>query len=279
MAIGVCKLTGIQGKFVKSHLIPQAFTRSEKPSEAFVQSGEGKPAKRRWSSWYDPKLVVTQGEKLLADLDDWAVKFLRHHKLVWSGWGPQRILADLQPLPGNSGWGIRECRVQETTKLRLFLYSLLWRAAATELPEFNEIVLPADDLETLRVAVFEGRLPPIDFYPASFTQLSTLGLIHNQSPLAMTKDIPSIDQYAGQSLPIFRFYFDGLITHFHRHASDNGDTKALGKLIAGQENELVVSTVTYEESFQRKNIERIIADYARDFGARPKPRFNVRQPQ
>ncbi|MDI2090140.1 hypothetical protein [Commensalibacter oyaizuii] len=39
--IGICKLTGSKGKFVKSHIIPKAFTRPLRRGDSFVQGGVG----------------------------------------------------------------------------------------------------------------------------------------------------------------------------------------------------------------------------------------------
>src|SRR5260370_16132745 len=85
MEADICKLTGDKGKFVDSHLIPQAFTRPP-AGEGFISGGEGSRPKRNWSSWYDQKLVTERGEQLLANYDDWAIKELRRLELVcWSG--------------------------------------------------------------------------------------------------------------------------------------------------------------------------------------------------
>ena len=36
---------------------------------------------KRWDNWYDPELVTAKGEKIQAELDTWAIKELRKHKL------------------------------------------------------------------------------------------------------------------------------------------------------------------------------------------------------
>jgi hypothetical protein len=54
---GTCALTGDQGPFVKSHLIPRALTRLSRTSEKFIQSGIGEPMVWIPDSWYDLKLV------------------------------------------------------------------------------------------------------------------------------------------------------------------------------------------------------------------------------
>jgi len=260
MANGVCKLTGIRGRYVKSHLIPKALTYPGPEGPPFYQGGSGRFSTRRWDSWYDPKLVVAEGETILADLDDWAVKFLRKQHLVWSGWGPMQTLAPSQKLPFGDGWGLRQIEVENPTRLRLFFHSLLWRAAASGLPEFAEIAVSVKDLELLRTIVAEGVPAPVSFYPITLTQLSTRGDVHNLSPISQEKPVPGIDDQRDRLIPIFRFYFDGLIAHFHRHAKDDGYTASLGAIMVGLEKTLRVVTLPYEGSFQQENLNIVIAE-------------------
>ena len=62
-------------------------------------------------------------------------------------------------------------------------------------------------------------------------------------------------------MPIYRFYFDGLIVHYHRYASDNGETAKLGNIIVGARRELVLTTIEYEYSFQYENMVKAISAY------------------
>lgn len=57
VAKDVCKLTLQAGKFVRSHLIPIAFTAPEVSGAPLTQFHSGKPPSRRWTSWYDDRLV------------------------------------------------------------------------------------------------------------------------------------------------------------------------------------------------------------------------------
>lgn len=120
--------------------------------------------------------------------------------------------------------------------------------------------MPPDHLERLRRAVLGETQEGEAFYPATLTQLSTMGIIHNHGAIAQSKTIPAYGQEPSRSVPIFRFYFDGLVVHFHRQAEDNGYTKELGSHVAGQENELVLSTVTFERSFQFENLMWVMAE-------------------
>ncbi|MER9873291.1 hypothetical protein [Mesorhizobium sp. M0195] len=260
MAKGVCKLTGAYGAFVDSHLIPKALTKPEAPGLSFLEAGSGSRAMRRHSSWYDNRLVTQSGEDILGKLDDWAIKKLRLHKLVWSGWGPMTKLSGFDLIPGTQ-WGVRPLHDTDWLLLRLFFLSLLWRAGASDRREFKEISLPPDHLEQLRKMIVTGDPTPLEFYPISLTQLSTLGLIHNQTPFPGEKLIPDAgSEHPEHSVPFFRFYFDGLISHFDRRSAGEITKANLDDLYLGNSGRIVISTIPYEESFQRKNIEAIISE-------------------
>ena len=226
----------------------------------FVQAGSGKHPIRRWSSWYDKRLVTAAGEAILTELDTWAISQLRAHKLVWSGWGPMQALPRSDETVPGTGWSVRKVSGIDPRRLRLFFLSLLWRAAATDRPEFSEVDMPAKDIEKLRSMLVAGDPEPLSFYPTTLTQLSTLGITHNLTPLAETKTIPGLGGEADQTVPYFRFYFDGLIAHMHRQASDGGVSGGLGPLVVGAGGELVLSTIPFETSFERENLRVVMSE-------------------
>lgn len=264
---GYCKLTGAPGPFVKSHIIPEALTQMSEKGRALVQYGVGNRPVRRWSSWYDPALVIRAGEDVLADLDTWAIRVLRAEKMVWSGWDGMASLGECHEKI-DEHFGIRSVDV-DTQRLRLFFLSILWRAAATQLPEFFEISLPHDDLEMLRRGLVEGVALPIDFYPIQLTQLSTKGVMHNQAPRMDVKVMPDLEGGADYPLSFYRFYFDGLIAHFTMPHQRGPSPKEMGKLCVGAADTVVLSTVTFEESAQQVEIRAILEDYRQKFGSYP----------
>lgn len=250
---GVCKLTGKSGTFVDSHLLPKALTKAEGLASGLSQIGYGRK-ERRSSSWYDQHLVVAEGERILAEYDDWAIRVLRKHELVWSGWGSRISLTDHQPIKGTP-WGVRSVSGGDWKKLRLFFLSLLWRAAATNLREFDEIKIPPDHLEQLRQMVLNREPKPVAFYAISLTQMSTLGIRHNQTPIAFTKTIPSLAEgQAPIEEPTFRFYFDGLIVHFSRLSTEQNEARNLGPIVVGAEDTITLSTVAFDSSAQAENL-------------------------
>lgn len=260
MPNGHCKLTGLQGRFISAHLIPKALTKPEREGASFVQIGRGTRPVRRWSSWYDQRLVIREGEDILTKLDTWAISELRRRQLVWSGWGPMVALAAEHTAISGTPWGIREIHGIDGERLRLFVLSLLWRAAATKRPEFSEVIMSTDDLEELRQLILAGDPGRIDFYPATMIQISTLGTIHNMPPIAETKIVPEIDGEPRRELSFFRFYFDGLIIHILRQASDSGYSQALQSSVVGAGRYITLSTVTYEVSFERENLNNLLKE-------------------
>lgn len=256
---GTCRLTGKHGKFVKSHIIPRALTKSEVAGEPRWQAGQGRAVSKRFDSWYDPQLCTQAGEDILAAIDGAAITELRRCKLVWSGWeGAQTLGSEHQQL-GDTPHGIRKLEKIDLGLLRRFFLSLLWRTAASERWEFGEVQIPDADLSQMRDLILSGDPGPIDFYPISLTQLSTVGPSHNLTPILMTKEMPEIEDCPARSVDLIRFYFEGLIAHIHRHNSDNGETSGMGPLVVGGAGNLIVPTVTFEASFQAENLFAIMS--------------------
>lgn len=256
---GVCALTGVRGTFVKSHLIPRALTRIEPANDPIVLiNGDQARPRRRWDSWYDGRLVTRAGEDILREYDSWGIATLRRHHLIWSSWGAcVQVPAPHDQHDQDPFFGIRVFEDIEPAQWRLFFASLLWRAAATTLPEFAEIIIPPGDLEVLRRSLVTGTPLGDDFYPVALTQLSTRGQDHIRAPLK--KEMLLFDD-AGNPLgttPIFRFYFDGLTAQFR--IPGNLPLQPLGPSGVGNEARFAVVTVPFETSRQRIDLEQNLA--------------------
>jgi hypothetical protein len=199
------------------------------------------------------RLVTAEGESILAAYDDYGIKELRRHKMIWRSWGQEQRLPSEDHFMITDIHGIRRIE-SDPIKLRLFFLSLLWRAAETNLHEFHEIEIPAEHRQQLAETLISGNAPDPDFYPIMLTQLSTRGPPHNMTAVAQEKPIPLLGK--DLSAPIFRFYFDGLVAHFHRDLP--GSTAAgLGPLILGNEENIVLNTVTFEGSWQFENLRTV----------------------
>ncbi|WP_084805291.1 hypothetical protein [Bradyrhizobium sp. NAS80.1] len=202
-------------------------------------------------------LVTAEGEAILAEFDNWPIPELRRQKLVWSGWGPFRVLppsVDHSEI-GDTGWGLRRLKDIDFKKLRLFFLSLLWRAAASEHPGFAEISLSAEELDELGSKLVDRDPGPPNYFSIHLNQLSTMGEAHNLTPIAQTKRIPPIEDVEEHFVPFFRIYLDGLIAHVHPNNEASYDGSKLGPLVLGQEEFATVATIKYEASFQRENLQ------------------------
>lgn len=250
---GVCRLTGATGKLVRAHIIPEALSGSSESGKPFIQGGRGERPIRRWTSWYDQNLVTSDGEQFLAAYDAWGIKELRRLKLVWSSEGDEPV-QDYQDWTGfgDSGHGVRILPYASGAKLRLFLLSILWRAAASRLPEFNQIRLPQRQLRRLGGMLMDGQALPNYFLPACLIQLDGIGARHNFTPMAGKK---VIHEGSRGKVRIFRFYFDGLAVHFHRDL-DVKSWRNMGDLCVQDGNRLGVITVPFANSLQNEIVDR-----------------------
>ena len=149
---------------------PKALTKRSNPTGYFVTGGPGRRPKKSWSSWYDEELVIRKGEDILERYDNWAIRELRRLELVWSGWsGNTSLPVETWFGPKPKGFGYGQVKCSDPDQLRLFFLSLLWRAAATSLPDFGEIQLEPEELDRLRTMVLTGNPQPLDFYPISLS--------------------------------------------------------------------------------------------------------------
>jgi hypothetical protein len=260
---GKCKLTGVTGRYVEAHLIPKSLTRPSGKGVPFIQGGKGERPGYRWGGWYDPCLVVQKGENILTALDTWAIPALRKNELIWSGWKSGSLTTPPVQI-GPDGRGVRQIVGLDRDRLRLFFLSLLWRAAATDRPEFAEVTIPEADLERLRQILLANDPAPLSFYPAVLCQLSTKGPTQNLSPFASTNYWP-IENMTPRSLPIFRFFFDGLIAWIINDASADEIVTSGKHIVVGYDSTLLVPTVVYEGSFQMTNAIKGIRETAAAF--------------
>lgn len=206
-AEGICKLTGASGRYVDSHLLPKALTRAGRTrGEKFIEDGpDALRLTEVSSSWYDSRLVIRDGEAILSRYDHWGIQELRRSGLIWSSTAPLKVRKDQSDNP--SGLGTLSLRINHPRRLRLFFLSLLWRAAATDLPAFRRISLVDRDVEYLRTLVANGLIGEATEFPMLLWSLLEPGIAHNHTPIYQgPNDL-------GSELPIhhFRFYFDGLL--------------------------------------------------------------------
>lgn len=255
---GLCKLTGKHGVFVKSHILPNALTGRDGKAEPFFEVGlDGKRVKR-YSSWYDYKLVIAEGEKYLEKIDDVAIRELRKNKLVWSGWGRSNRLVD-----DNLYWnedkskGMRVIHDFDSRFLRLFVKSVVWRCLSSERNEFSHLPTDVIDLESLRNSVL--NLDPGDAltYPMLVTQIVTKGMTHNHTPVFETMTFPAQGEQPSFSIDYYRVYIQGLIVKMIVSLQPS-EEKCLGSLLLGHSENMIASVIPFETSRQREDIRTVM---------------------
>lgn len=267
-AYGRCRLTGLNGTFVSSHVIPKALTRASVPGRPFIQAGMGARPTRRFDSWFDTALVVRKGEDLLSQIDSRGVELLRRHKLVWSGWGEMKSIATDEPINEEAGFGFRLISGVDLSALRIFLISVLWRAAESSRPEFDEVDLPQEHREKLRQMIMDQDPQPLDWYNFMLTQIETRGPNHNQTPMALQMPMFNEEGDTEEKLPTIRFYFDGLVVNFLVPKFHEIPTTTDQAPMTTSDGELGVLVVQAEDSFQMRNYNKVISEAADVWPAR-----------
>lgn len=249
----LCALTKKVGKPVKSHIIPLALTRLSRTGEKHVETGIGRGVKIRANSWYDDALVIREGEDILAKIDTLGIKQLRKHKLVWSAWGKDTELKSSDQSHENGTPAYRSIRFEKAEYIQLLLLSILWRAAASNRPEFNEIALDPVVLEDLRLKIVAKN--PGDFreYPIQLFQISSLGIIHNRTPLLEVKEIADSTRTPKETIEYARLYFDGLVAHIHLPRGTELSNMYLRACLR-QTDESIVFLHKFEDSRAQANI-------------------------
>ncbi|MPQ67794.1 MULTISPECIES: hypothetical protein [unclassified Pseudomonas] len=253
MAIGKCLLTGATGTFAKSHLYPLAFTAPAVPGSYFIQAGEGTRPIRTFTSWYDKKILTHKGEKIISLLDDKGIKELRRLHLVWSGWGGEdNIPPEIVVNRFDEKRGIRKIQNLDSSVLRLFFLSVLWRWGQSSLSAAKHVKISEANLEVIRRMILENDPGEANFFGMTLTQISTRGAPHNLAPIKREMEKCENEVYS-----YIRFYFDGLVVHIHTSAVD---IERFGVMLLGQADELVVIAIDHDRSFQFENMGKMISE-------------------
>lgn len=228
--IGSCKLLNVRRPRVKSHIIPQAFTRRVFPKFPFMEmDGEIRP-KRQWSSWYDGELVCDEAEKLFAKWDSYAAKVLADNGLTFRS-GKQRILDPHKFI---------EIDGTHVEQIRLFGLSLLWRAAATKLEAFRDVELIPSNLEILRRML-------VNEDAGACTDFPMLLIAHSDGIECAPIGPMSVSNLQG--VPFFRFFLDGVVAYIGKEPASKSASR-FGKWLVGSDPALLLYTMPYEGSWQ-----------------------------
>lgn len=217
----------------------------------------------RYDSWFDKTIVTRKGEDIFELLDDFAIKELRRHKLVWSSWGDDELLLPLSHQESSESEGNwRYVEFSDPERMRLFCLSLLWRAAVTQQPGFDTITLSGERLEIIRSMLLSNRATPFNYFPINLVQLTTKGGWHNQTPIKQVVDYEEPDGTQSK-VGVYRFYMDGFIIRINDDLEDPIKDRHKGVALGESQNQLVI-TIPYEGSFQNELINDHMLDAITD---------------
>lgn len=257
---GKCALLGVEGKFAKSHIIPLALTSPVVKGARFIESGRGNRPIRRFTSWFDHQMVISEGEEILSKIDSAGISELRKHKLVWSGWAGHHKLRRSDyavPPDPNSGLGIRLIEGVDAGKLRLFFLSILWRSLKTGIKEFSFLPRDGVDLDRLGRIIVDGDSGHYGYHPVVLDQISTIGISHNQSPTFHTMEIPF--EEGVRVVDFYRLYMQGLVVHIYPENCDDFLSNMPALFVGGHEK-LWVFARKFEETRQFDEIKQEIIE-------------------
>ncbi len=124
----LCKLCQQDRPLIRSHVIPDAFSRDIKGDDVkppvMISNNPEQHPKRRPGGHYDDGLVCEPCERLFSPWDDYAARFFLN-----------QFREDGQPLNATTSGEVMayRCDNVDYRNLKLFAISLLWRAAASSI--------------------------------------------------------------------------------------------------------------------------------------------------
>jgi len=214
---GLCQLTKTEGPLARSHIVPDAFMRrlTEAPFREWDGAGH---SPKRYTGWYDQRLLSPEAEALVARYDSVAAEALLRGR-----WTYRRRRDSQDPSFLSDTFvphRIYEIGGVDTDAMKLFGLSLLWRAAASGLEAFRDVRLRAEFLEHLRIRVLKGVAGKPSDIPMYFALFD--------SSEELTKIAPT--KISGH--PFYRFFLDGVVCYV-AHGRTNIWSKRIPQLLVG----------------------------------------------
>lgn len=261
-AIGTCLLTGHVGPFAQSHLIPRFLADKALGQAHRIQFGFGSKPQLKFNSWVDDGICTAVGEARLRDIDTAAAKIIRQHGLTWRHY-PLSDRAERHKV--GDDFELITIPDVDTSALRLFFLSLLWRSAVSTRFEFAEISLDAASNEYLRKVVAGEEEPANSDWPAVLVALTEAGEPQVHAPLAQLINTPEYEGVKYPDIPIFRFFLDGLIVHMGRKSGDVELLDVWSKRVVGLDSSLFLVGRPYEGSSQQNNLTYLQDELHREY--------------
>jgi hypothetical protein len=254
---GHCKLTRKEGRFVKSHIIPRALTDLALDKVARIQYGGGNDRPSlRFTSWYDESLVIDEGERKLAKIDDDAIKVIEKLGISWRYFPLKQENVSRTNIDGTD-FEIIQIQTDGQPVLKLFFLSLLWRASFSSRRECRTIRLDILSREKLRKIINGEVKPGFADFPCVLVLMTTVGPPQVDTPRRDRMAVPQIAPNIRPSEKIFRFFLNGLIVHIGRKASDFRLAENWRWRNVGVSEKLILIGRPYEGSRQMEVIDSL----------------------
>jgi hypothetical protein len=267
----ICKLTGEEGQFVKSHILPQAVTRLSNDGSKYIETGIGHGFKKRPSSWYDSELVTRSGEDILAEIDSSGINELRRHKLIWSGFNENSLIsADMKFVDKDIPF-CRYIKFEQPKTVSLFFQSLVWRSAASNLKEFAEIKLENNIINDLKSRILKRDPGSLLDYPIQFYQITSKGPAHNRTPLLYKNEPVNANNLDWGCRTFIRFYFDGLVANFIIPEESTVPSEYYNLCLRENDDTFIVAN-KFDDSRAKRDLTHVIlnSDHERNKNHKPK---------
>ncbi|MFK7863229.1 MAG: hypothetical protein AB8B95_03280 [Pseudohongiellaceae bacterium] len=156
-----CKLTGVDGKAVKAHIIPKSFysLAPEEGPNIIYSTEKGEFPRRSNIGIYDSEILTVEGEVIFSPWDDYA-----DHLLIKK----RQEFEELFHQGKCVGYKIEKI---DYTKLKLFALSVLWRAHITKHKFFDKVSLGPHE-HNIRELLLSGVVSDLDGYDVVWAKWS-----------------------------------------------------------------------------------------------------------
>jgi len=202
-----------------SHVIPKAFMWRTTDAPFVDWGGEGRP-RRLYSGWYDRNILTDAGEKYFNAVDDAAAKCFVENGFTYR---KRRNPLDMNKLGErfvpNQFYQIEGVN---SSLIRLFGLSLLWRAAVSKEEAFKDVKVSPSHLADLRDRILCGDAGPCTEYALFYAVFCDATELTKMSP------------FKPKGFPFYRFFLDGVVCYVSpiRYTKEAGQ---YGNWLAGAE--------------------------------------------
>ncbi len=234
----VCKMCGERSDFVNAHIIPRSFypERARGKDGLSVLSSDPTDRKRRsLIGIYDNRLVCAGCERRFDPLDNYAAKLLMDDVTAF-----RTVNHHGQPL-------LYQADLFDYPKLKSFFLSLLWRAAATDRPEFANVDL-GPFLPTLTSVVKRGDPGDADMFATILCRFSDVE--------SWQSGVISPVRHRYEGLNFYRFVATAYVFHIKVDRQPVRDT--LGALVMRPEAPLMILAQEFRESAEFRTMIQLV---------------------